>query len=189
MPTTAKELEDQIALRRARFESIVAEVRAVLVDDIPNWAQREAKEAFVGQPEAAASLDAGALKSYKSKILALGTSASEALGAALADPTLWLEGPAVTGNPRTVRDAAGVWSKVVSLIDEPFNAVLAEHGLGGEEPSAFKGPVYFVGGRYFPTLAEHYWKLRAELVELQSEADALTATETRSTLLDRWDQA
>jgi len=188
MPPTAKELEDQIALRRARFESIVSEVRAVIVDDVPNWALREAKEAFLGQPQKASDMGEDAIKGFKAAVTAFGDGAATALAEGLGAEELWLEGAHTTDNPRSLRDS-GVWARIVELVDGPFNALLSEHGLSGDEPHAFKGPVYFVAGRYYPALAEHYWKLRAELVDLQTEAEELAAQETRASLLDRWDSA
>ena len=188
MPTNSKELSDQIALRRARFESIVAELRAVLVDDVPNWAMREAKEAFLGAPAVASSMTEETLRTFKTDIESFGTEAAENLGDALQEASRWLEGGHHTDNPRTLRDAA-VWEHLSKVVDEPFQQLLVRHGLTGGQTRHFKGPVYFVGGRYYPALAEHYWKLRTELVDLERAVAELSAEETRAALLDRWDNA
>ena len=188
MPTTAKELSAQIDLRRARFESIVSELSAVLVDDLPNWAMREAKEAFLASPNVAGAMSGEALRSFKADVEAFGQETSKRLQTLLAPTARWMDGSHLSENPRTLADAE-IWSDLNAVVDQPFDALLQQHGLRGQHSSRFKGPVYFVGGRYFPALAEHYWKLRAELVDLEREVAELSAQETRTALLDRWDNA
>ena len=188
MPTTAKELSDQIDLRRARFESIVSELSAVLVDDLPNWAMREAKEAFLAAPSVAESMTEAQLRAFKADVETFGEKAAKILEGLLGATARWLDGSHLTENPRTLTDAE-IWSDLKAAVDQPFDALLEKYGLKGQQPAQFKGPVYFVGGRYFPALSEHYWKLRAELVDLEREVAELSANEIRTALLDRWDNA
>ncbi len=182
------EIEQQLSLRKERFRATTAEILALIRDDLPGYFQREARAAFLAAPERADALDDERLAKFKAAAAEAGRRAAEALAEALGDEAPWLAGPSETETPRTLEDATAVRAALAEA-DALLAALLDEYGLGLDPPPHYHAPVYFVGGRYFPALAEHYWKLRRELAELEADRAAAQTAVTRERLVERWDKA
>ncbi len=182
------DIEQQLSLRMERFRATTGEILALILDDLPGYFQREARAAFLGSPERAAALDDERLTRFKAATREAGRRATEALAEALRDEAAWLEGPAETETPRTLEEASAVRA-ALGEADALLSSVLDEYGLALDPAPHYHAPVYFVGGRYFPALAEHYWKLRREIAELKADRDAARTALTREHLAERWDKA
>ena len=89
---------------------------------------------------------------------------------------------------KTLVEHEAVWSKV-RAIESTLQEILSSHAISGPEPASYKAPLYFVSGRYFPALAEHYWRLVGELQALEEEKGAVEAKDIRSGLSSKWDDA
>ena len=55
---SAQEIEDQIGLRKVRFQQVIADIRTVLKADMEAFVVRETKKAFLARPEVAESMPA-----------------------------------------------------------------------------------------------------------------------------------
>lgn len=185
---TLSEIEQQLSLRLERFRATTGEILALIRDDLPGYFQREARAAFLASPERAAALDDERLGKFKAAAEEAGRGAAQALNDALRDEGAWLDGPSETESPRTLEDATAVRA-ALGAADARLASLLDEYGLGIDPGPHYHAPVYFVGGRYFPALAEHYWKLRRELAELEADRAAAQAAVTREGLVARWDKA
>lgn len=188
-PVTSEELQAQIDLRRERFRQVVSEIRAVLVEDLATYPARHTKAAFLAKPAVAEGLDAGQVKALKAAAEALGKDASKRVDHALSSEGPWLEGNAdEPGEARSLASNPAVWSHV-SAVDDALHELLAQYGLAEDAAPVYKAPAYFVGGRYFPALAEHYWKTLAEITELSAQKEAVDASAQRERLQKLWDDA
>lgn len=186
-PTIA-ELDEQIALNRQRFEQVIKQIRGVLKEDLANHIAREAKKAFLTQPEAAEALSNAQIAELKRRSAEAARATSARVHDALTDHALWLAGYAVPGDHRSLVEATEVWA-VVATADADLAALLGDFGLAGAGVPAYKAPVYFVAGQYFPSLAEHYWKIHSDLAALESQKEQLHDTTVRAALEARWDDA
>lgn len=184
---TLEELDQQIALDKQRLEHVVEQIRTVLREDIARFVPREAKKAFLGRPAVAADLSDARVAELKLRAAAEGAAAAERISAGLADLGLWLREFEAPEDQRSLDTAEPIWS-VVRTVDGDLEALLAAFGLGGVA-GPYKAPPYFVGGLYFPSLAEHFWKLRAELAERERAKQAITVDSIRSRLESRWEDS
>jgi hypothetical protein len=184
---TPEELQEQIALRRERFKVVIADLRAVLKDDLGAFVTKQARAAFLAHPQVAEAMPDAALKAFKAKSSTLAQEMAERIDRALALEPVWLEG-SPSDDRRSLAEAPRVWGEVTK-VEAETHAFLQEHGLAGEGPAAYRAPLYFVNGRYFPSLAEHYWRLREELATLEAEHRQTQAHATRKSLEARWEDA
>ncbi len=185
-PTIA-ELDEQIALNRQRFEQVVQQIRGVLQEDLANFVAREAKKAFLSNPDAAATLSKAQVADLKRRSAETARTTAARVAGALAEDGPWLAAYEAPTDARSLVEATEVWA-VVQTADSDLAALLGDFGLATGVP-AYKAPAYFVGGLYFPSLAEHYWKIHADLAALQGEKEQLHDTTVRAALEDRWDEA
>ena len=106
----------------------------------------------------------------------------------LADRALWLSAPGEVLNVKTLQEASDLWT-VVSRVEDALGGLLREVGLlaADEGPTPYSAPVYFVGGRYFPSLSEHFWKLLHEIRNLEGQQEAAKTAATQGRLTAKWD--
>ncbi len=187
-PTSPEELDEQLTLRKERFRQIITDIRAVLRDDLPVFVEREAKAAFLAHPETAANLSGEQVRDLKQRAKAVGERAVTRLEEALSGEDIWLEPADEPADARSLVAARGVWNQV-RHVEEDLSTLLREFGLVGDAAPSYKAPVYFVGGRYFPALAEHYWKLLGELRALETKRAELDKRSVRERLETRWNEA
>lgn len=183
---TTAEIDNQIELRKVRFQQVVADIRTVLRVDLDAFVMRETKKAFLARPDVADSMSADKVGALKKGAAELGKSLSQRLDAELADMALWQAGAGDPVNPRELTGVPGVMAK----LHEAENAVtefLAGYGLPSEV--SYKPPAYFVGGLYMPSLAEHYWRIVVETRELEDQKAKLSEQTTREKLQSKWDEA
>ena len=184
---TPAEIDDQIDLRKARLDSVIADIRAILVDDIPGFFKRQAKSAFLSNPEKAHLLSRDEVGSLKANIADSGAAAAKTLNDRLGDANKWMASPSDVNDARTLVDCTEVWMEVRS-IEATLQAVLEGAGLDASPP-VYKAPLYFVNGRYFPALAEHFWRLLAEIHRLKEERGEAESDRVRDSLTSKWDDA
>ena len=178
---SAQEIEDQLGLRKVRFQQVITDIRAVLKADLEAFVVRETKRAFLARPEVADQMP-------QDKIVALGTSLAAKTDEAIADPALWT---APAHEPHNARDLVGipdVWARVVAA-EKELHTFLQGFGIGGAEAPQYKLPAYFVAGLYMPSLAEHYWRIVVESRELEEQKKKLSETTVRDRLQAKWDGA
>lgn len=182
---TAAEIEEQIALRKVRFQQVIGDIRMVLKNDLEAFVARETKRAFLGKPAVSEAMEPQRVVALKQRAAELGKQVGSRADAELADVGLWVT---ATENAQT-RDLSAVpaiWDKVVQ-VEKDLHAFLGEFGLADAEIPAYKPPAYFVGGLYMPGLAEHYWRLTSEMRELVDQRKKLDEALVRERLQAKWD--
>lgn len=184
---TTNEIEDQIGLRKVRFQHVVADIRTVLKADLDAFVMRETKKAFLSQPEASGKMSTDEVGALKKAAIELGRALSARIDSELADVSLWSAPAGEPANPRELTGVPGVWDKLAEAEGE-VRAFLAKHGLAGDGV-AYRLPAYFVGGLYMPSLAEHYWRIIAETRELEEQKQRLSEATVREKLQSKWDEA
>jgi len=183
---SAHEIEDQIGLRKVRFQQVIADIRTVLKADIEAFTVRETKKAFLAHADVADKMPAERVSSLKKRSVELGRSLAARVDQAIADPAVW---QAPDGEPSNARDLAGiptVWAHVQAA-EKDIQAFLQEYGVAPAEAPQYKVPAYFVAGLYMPSLAEHYWRIVIETRELEEQMKKLSETTVRERLQAKWD--
>lgn len=183
---TTHEIDDQIGLRKVRFQQVVADIRAVLKADLDAFVMRETKRAFMARPDVAESMSADKVGALKKGAVELGKSLSQRIDGELADLSLWEAPAGDPTNPRDLVGVPGVWSKLADS-EKVVADFLASFGLATEV--SYKLPAYFVGGLYMPSLAEHYWRIVVETRELEEQKNKLSEQVVREKLQSKWDEA
>jgi len=184
----SEEIATQIELRKTRIESVIGDLRAIFVEDVPNFFSRQGKHAFLSNPDKANAMADSDVKSLKKALNDGGVQAASDLERDLSDSALWLETSNLVNDNKTLVGCQGVWSKIQE-VESSLQNILATHGLSPDEPPSYKAPLYFVSGRYFPALAEHFWRLIGELQQLEDERGQAAAQDLRSGLSSKWDDA
>ena len=182
------EIATQIELRKTRLTAVIADLKAVLVEDIPSFFTRQGKHAFLSNPVKAGAMPDGDIKALKAGLVEGGRQAAAKLEDELGESSLWFESSSLVNDNKTLVDCEGVWSKVRG-VESTLQSVLQEYGLAGADAPVYKAPLYFVSGRYFPALAEHFWRLIEELQALEQEKGEAEANDLRSGLSSKWDDA
>jgi hypothetical protein len=183
---TTAEIDNQIELRKVRFQQVVADIRTVLRADLDAFVMRETKKAFLARPDVADSMSADKVGALKKGAAELGRSLAQRLDAELADLSLWQAGSGDPVNPRELAGVPGVTAKLHEA-EKAVTEFLAGYGLPSEV--SYKPPAYFVGGLYMPSLAEHYWRIVVETRELEDQKARLSEQTTREKLQSKWDEA
>lgn len=185
---SATEIEDQISLRKVRFQQVIADIRAVLKADLDAFVVRETKKAFLAQGAVAEAMPTERVAALKKGAVELGKSVAAKIDAELADAALWAAPAGEPANPRDLVGIPEVWARVQG-VEKALHDFLSGFGLGGAEPPGYKLPAYFVAGLYMPSLAEHYWRIVVEMRELEDQKKKLTETSVRERLQAKWDGA
>ena len=187
MTTSVQELEGQIEARRQRLSEVVQQLREVLRADIPTWFTRQARAAFLDQPEASGALSAAQVSTLKRGAAEVGPRLAAEVDAALAEAFTSDIAVPPANDPKSLEEAPA-WREL-ARVGEALGDLLASVGLGAGLQPDYKAPAYFVSGHYFPTLAEHYWGLATELADLERRRRELTVVTLREALVQRWNDA
>lgn len=185
---SAQEIEDQIGLRKVRFQQVIADIRTVLKADMEAFVVRETKKAFLARPEVAESMPAERVGALKKRAVELGKSLAAQIDTAIADPEIWGAPAHEPSNPRDLVGIPEVWAQVQGA-EKALQAFFEEFGIATAEAPQYKLPAYFVAGLYMPSLAEHYWRIVAESRELEEQKKKLSETSVRERLQAKWDGA
>jgi len=185
---TVEELEAQIELRKTRFKQVIADIRAVLEEDLALFFARETKRAFLAKPAVSDRLSAAQVKDLKRRASEDGQAMARSISTALADESLWQGVAKVPDNVRDIRAAGPVWAEV-ARVESAIQELLDGYGLADAEPVRYKIPSYFVKGFYMPGLAEHYWRLIHEVQELGEQRRNIESDAIKARLETKWDDA
>jgi len=185
---TVEELEAQIALRNNRFKQVIADIRAVLEEDLAQFFARETKRAFLTKAAVSEGLSDSQVADLKRRAQADGQAIAKSVSEALADEALWHEVTTVPENARDLRAATPVWAQV-TRVEAALQETLDAFGLADAEPVHYKLPSYFVKGLYMPGLVEHYWRLVHEVEELEEHRRRVETDAVKARLETRWDDA
>ena len=188
METNAHELENLLELRTEKLWQVVGEIIALLSEDIPGYMVKQTKVAFLGHVERAETMSVAAVKELKQDAVRIGSELAGSVSTKLSERAVWLAAPTEVDDIRSLAAASEVWS-IVGEVETALGSLLRSCDLLGPEEavSAYKAPMYFVGGRYFPSLSEHFWKLLKEIRELEQRKVHAQSSVTRDGLLAKWD--
>jgi hypothetical protein len=184
---TTADIDAQIKCRESRLLAVVDDIRAVFREDIPVYFAKQAKALFIANPLRAEALSAQEIRAFKARIQTAGDEAAVSLDERLSDATMWQANPDGVAEVRTVVDAVLVWAEVQSVASS-LNEALADMGFEGAA-KVYSAPLYFVSGRYFPALAEHFWRLLAEIKSLDQAKGQAVTERIETNLSSKWDDA
>jgi hypothetical protein len=189
---TEREIDEQIELRRQRFEHVVQDIRHLLRQDLENFVVRETRKVFLSQPDVAGAMSPEAILALRREAQAVGKAEAEAAVTKLGDIALWWTGeklPRRDGDKsRDLSEVTAVW-EAIHGVEAAFVAFMGRHGFRIDSAPVYKAPAFFVGGRYMPGLNEHYWRILDEIRELHEQRVALAERVTRERLQALWDAA
>ncbi|MFT5429857.1 MAG: hypothetical protein ACI9OJ_000529 [Myxococcota bacterium] len=182
------ELEQHAVALRARLLSIAEDITALLAEDLPRFAEREMKRAFVGAPEFAATISDAKLRQLKAAVTEKAAAATREIITALGDESIWTDA-AIPEDPRaSIAANARLWAEVNRMAAVAQDVATSFGFPKSEEPIEYKPPTWFIGRRYLPTLSEKYWSLHRDLAETTAQAATVRSETSRTELSDRWDK-
>ena len=180
------ELEQRRLMVQDRIRHVAADVKARLAEGLPKFVEREMKRGFVENPDFASRLGDAAVRDLKLAVGSESDRGRDQVLAALEDDSLWFP-PTTETSRTTMADNAALWS-VVSGIVHTVHELRERFGYPpGGEPVEYRPPTWFIGRRYLPTLSEKYWRLLAELAEIDGKMRALRQETSKAELSKRWD--
>ncbi|MCC6621179.1 MAG: hypothetical protein IT385_07990 [Deltaproteobacteria bacterium] len=184
---TASEIDDQIGLRKVRFQQVIADIRTVLRADLEAFVMRETKRTFLSLPTVGETMSTERVAALKKRALEVGKAAASRIDGELQDPELWWNPGGEPANTRDLVGAVRAWERIAT-VEVDLKALLEEFGLADGGTPTYKLPAYFVGGLYMPSLAEHYWRIVHETKELEEQRKKLADNEVRERLQAKWDE-
>ena len=184
---TAHEIDEQIGLRKVRFQQVIADIRAVLKADLEAWFVRETKRAFLALPGVAGAMSNERVAQLKKRSVETGKTVAARIDGELQDVDLWWNPGGEPANTRDLVGAVRAWERIAGA-EKDLHALLTEFGLTEAAPITYKLPAYFVAGLYMPSLAEHYWRIVHETRELEEQRRKLAENEVRERLQAKWDE-
>ncbi|MGM0577457.1 MAG: hypothetical protein ACQEXJ_17165 [Myxococcota bacterium] len=184
---TVQDIDEQIDLVKQRFRQVIEQIRTVLHTDVAQFVEREARRAFLANPDVAERLADDRVAELKRRAKEAGARAADTLREDLEDESLWLTRQGTPEDPRSLAASEGVWTHV-RKVEDVVRDLLADFDLAADRPT-YKAPVYFVSGLFLPSLVEHYWKLLEELASLERRKEAIHTDTVRERLVARWEEA
>ncbi|MFT7624424.1 MAG: hypothetical protein ACI9WU_003611 [Myxococcota bacterium] len=182
------ELEQHAIMLRARIMEVAEDVKALLVEDLPKFVEREMKRAFISAPGFASSIDDARLRKLKASVSAASSEATADIMKALTLDDLWLPADATPDDSRkSMAENEPLWT-AVSSICQAVTAVRSEYGFpAATQPIEYQPPTWFIGRRYLPSLSEKYWREVRELAQVQGQLGEISTEVSRADLSRRWD--
>ena len=183
--------DEQMAAVRRRIGETAAEIRALLVDDLRSYPDREMKRRFLAASERADTITDKELSTLRESATALGERIAKQIDKELADDELWFK-VAADGAPEVIaskdlRDVAPVWSRLAA-VDAELDEIATAVGLGEDDrdPQGYAPPRRFIDRRYLPTVVEAYTRAASELQMLLQSSAQERAAERKRSLAARW---
>jgi len=185
------ELRQQRDVVREKVVALAQDAREVLREDLPLFALREAKRAFLADPDFAESLSDESIRALKQALLQRAKERAAAIVGQLEAPELWLAGRRYVEGAKSFEDHAELWA-IVNQIVPVVRQGLEEQGF----PRAYlegttlhyQQPKWFISGRLMTTVAEKYWQKMQELSAIEHELEELDLEARRDDLKQRWDR-
>ena len=101
---TASEIDDQIGLRKVRFQQVIADIRTVLRADLEAFIMRETKRAFLALPTVGEAMASDRVAALKKRAVEVGKGSATRIDGELQDPDVWWN---PGGEPANTRDLVG----------------------------------------------------------------------------------
>lgn len=173
-----------------RLDETAGRIRALLLEDLAGYPEREMRRRFVADPVRAETISDGGLVALRKAAVAAGAELVEALGAEFAVEALWRQAAGPLPSTRDLREVGHIW-QVLAGLDERVETLAEAHGLGGDdrEPAGYAPPARFIGGQHLPTLVEAYVRELATLSRLSEEATEVAERKQQQSLSSRWAKA
>ncbi|MFA5624650.1 MAG: hypothetical protein WC966_06315 [Bradymonadales bacterium] len=169
-----------------RIQALVLELSELLQKDIPSFAMRTARKAFIDDLDFAESRSDEQITGFKQRLHQftdrLGKNSIAKLNASL---DLWTNAEAKAGDAKTLEGNPEVWAILVE-ISPAIERFMKDEGLPCDVP-AYKTPLYFIDGKFAPSIIEKYWAALVSLRALDVEIQEDSHERRRAAQAERWD--
>lgn len=182
-----EQLDEKIVAIEERLAQQVRELVDVITGDIPNFALKQVRKAFIEDVAFAEKQTDAQLSEFKANVETMGKGLSQSVRTSLLeDMSIWEcadaapgdDGKSLNGNPAVARRLEAVARTVSDFI--------VKSGLKAMEV-VYRTPTYFINGKYAPGMIEKYWAELGKLREARQARKAEDLEVRRENLAKRWD--
>ena len=184
---TLEQLDEEIESIKERLAAQIQEIVDIIVNDLPNYALKNIRRAFIEDVQFAEKMTDAELGEFKARIESFGRELSEGTRSALLEDmdkwwgkgvSLESAGKTLDGNPSIAPILAGIGEKISEFI--------RHEGLSAVEIQ-YKTPARFIDGKYPPGMIEKYWAQLANLRSAEEQRAELDMEARKARLAQRWD--
>jgi|GEM_PF-4346516 len=181
-------LESELAYHRAKVLELAEEARDILAEDLEVFVTRKVKDVFLADAVTAQAMPDAQLAALRRRTAEAARQARDAIVAALAEPSLWLEPDDVPADPKGLVANGRVWA-IVSRVGDAVVTVAREfHLREPAEAPVYQEPRRFIHSRLLTTVTERYWGALQALGKIKAQIDEGERAQREDELSKRWDE-
>lgn len=184
---TLVQLDEEISTIKERLSAQISELVEVIVNDLPGYALKNIRRAFIEDVEFAESKSDAELTEFKARISAFGQQLSSEIRASLLEnlEDWWGQDVALDNAGKTLNGNAKIWAKL-DVINVRLSEFMAKENLKASDIH-YTTPARFIEGKYPPGMIEKYWSQLGILRAAEAERAELDLEARKARLAQRWD--
>lgn len=184
---TLEQLDEQIEAIKAKLQTQITELVDIIVNDLPDYALKNIRKAFIEDVDEAEKKSDEELKAFKGRVAEFGQTLKTDVRASLLDDMeiWWGADVSVDGAGKTLNGNQAVSSRL-SVITERICAFIQDENLKPIDIE-YHTPARFIDGKYPPGMIEKYWSQITILRAAEEERAELDREARKARVADRWD--
>ncbi len=184
---TLEQLDEQIKAIKARLLIQIEELVGIITKDLPDYALKNIRRAFIEDVDFSEQKSDDELKSFKERVHAFGQTLSEDIRTSLLSDMndWWGSEVSIASAGKTLDGNAAIQAKLC-VISDRIKQFLEEEHLHAIEVE-YRTPARFIDGMYPPGMIEKYWSQLSILRSAEEERKVLDREARKARLAQRWD--
>lgn len=184
---TLEQLDEQISSIKSKLQVQITELVDIIVNDLPDYALKHVRKAFIEDVEEAEKKSDAELKAFKARVTEFGQELkSDVRASLLEDMEIWWNSDvAVESAGKTLNGNQAVFSRL-SVITERIREFIRNENLKAIEIE-YHTPARFIDGKYPPGMIEKYWSQITILRAAEAERAELDREARKARAAERWD--
>ena len=191
-------LHEQRAHVRAQLLKVAAQIREIVIKDIPRFMERETRWRWVQHIEFASGMTDAQIREIKEGVGKVASELRPQIEQELSEEEVWCGGEEPVDN-KSLESNAQVWS-ILQTIAGQLAEFLGQHKFPTDPaPEGFdasdslyrmeyRTPAYFLDGSYCPRLIENYWSHVDHMRKIDGAIDGIRQASARKELEARWNR-
>ena len=184
---TLVELDEEIAGIKERLSGQISELVEIIVNDLPGYALKNIRRAFIEDVDFAESKSDAELTEFKARIGEFGTKLSEEIRTSLLEnlEDWWGKDVSLDNAGKTLNGNAKIRAKL-DVINVRLSDFMAKENLKAIDIH-YTTPARFIEGKYPPGMIEKYWAQLGILRTAEAQRAELDLEARKARLAQRWD--
>ena len=184
---TLVQLDEEIVNIKERLSAQISELVDIIVNDLPNYALKHIRRAFIEDVEFAESKSDAELSAFKDRIGEFGKKLSAEIRKSLLDnlEDWWGQDISLDNAGKTLNGNPKIQAKL-DVINARLAAFMTAENLKPLE-IRYTTPARFIDGKYPPGMIEKYWAQLGNLRTVEAQRAELDLEARKARLAQRWD--